>query len=99
MTHKNSPLNCTSAEFEKAAIARFCSLITSIPRNCKVFREPWGCSTVLCVDCAACPELLGKIREQAHLLLISAQDLGLANSVIFKIGNQVKGWSNIKNYS
>ena len=96
MAHKNSPINCTSAEFEKAAMSRLRALATyTIPENCQVFREPWGCSTVLCLDFQACPELLETTREKSHLLAIAAQNLGLTNSVIFRIGNKVKGRTSI----
>ena len=92
MVNKHSPLNWTSADLEKAAINRFRSLALCIPKDCKVFREPWGCSTVLCVDFEACPSLLEATREQDHLLVTVSQQLGLANSVIFRIGNKVMGW-------
>lgn len=93
MAHQNSPINTTTAKFEKVAIARFRSLATYIPDNCQVFREPWNRSTVLCLDFAACPDLLENIKAKSNLLVIAARELGLAKSAIFKVGNQVRGWS------
>jgi len=93
MAHQNLPINTTTAEFEKAAIARFRSLASFIPDNCKVFREPWNRSTVLCLDFAPCPDRLENIKAQSNLLVVAASELGLANSVIFRLGNQVRGWS------
>lgn len=93
MAHQNSPINCTTAEFEKEAIARFRSLVTYIPQDCKIFREPWNRSTVLCLDFAACPDFLETIEARSNLLVIAARELGLANSAIFRIGNSVRGWT------
>jgi hypothetical protein len=92
MVPKNSPLNDTSADFEKAAIARFRFLATCIPEKCKVFREPWGHSTVICLDFQDCLHLLEDTKEQINLLIIAAQQLELAKSLIFRIGNKVIGW-------
>jgi len=50
-----SPLNCNSADFEQAALAKFRSLVAFLPQDSKIFREPWGRSTVLCLDFANCP--------------------------------------------
>ncbi|MGK7876577.1 MAG: hypothetical protein AB4426_25760 [Xenococcaceae cyanobacterium] len=96
MSNKRLPFNCTSADFEKAAINRFRSLAICVHQNCKVFREPWDCSTVLCIDFEDCPSFLEATKEQAHLLVRVAQQLGLANSVIFRIGNKVMGWTTIR---
>ncbi len=93
MAHQNSPINTTTAEFEKEAIARLRTIATYIPENCKVFREPWNRSTVLCLDFEACPYFLESIKAKSNLLVVAARDLGLANSAIFKIGNNVRGWS------
>jgi len=93
MAHQNYPTNTTTAEFEKAAIARFRTLATYIPDNCKVFREPWNRSTVLCLDFAACPDRLETIKERSNLLVVAARELRLANSAIFKVGNKIRGWS------
>ena len=93
MLNQQSPQNCTSADFEKAAINRLRSLATYIPESCLVFREPWGCSTVLCLDFKHSPEFLEATREKTDLLGIAVQDLGLASSVIFRIGNKVISWT------
>ncbi|WP_198920682.1 hypothetical protein [Anaplasma marginale] len=93
MAHQNSPINCTTTELEKEAIARFRSIATYIPQDCKIYREPWNRSTVLCLDFAACPHLLENITKKSNLLVVAAKELGLAGSAIFKIGNSVRGWT------
>lgn len=90
-----SPLNCTSANFEKVALQRFRSLATCLPEKIKVFREPWGRSTVLCLDFINCPHLYPVVQEQTHLLAIAVEQLGLANSVIFRIDKKIMGWTRI----
>jgi hypothetical protein len=90
-----SPLNCTSANFEQVAIARFRSLATCLPQDSKIFREPWGRSTVLCIDFADCPHLFNIDQEQADLLSQGISKLGLAHSIIFRIGSKIVGWRKV----
>lgn len=97
MLDQQSFPNCTSHDLEKVAIQRFRSLAVCIPPNCRVFREPWECSTVLCLDFQACPSKLAEIKNQSHLVVIAARHLGLAKSVTFKIGKRVIGWTEITN--
>ncbi|MGL5808257.1 MAG: hypothetical protein ACRC2R_25135 [Xenococcaceae cyanobacterium] len=95
MANRESPLNYTSASFEKAAIARFRSLVTCVPRASKIFREPWDCSTVLCIDFENCPNLLPTTKAKAHILVDAVQQLGLASGIIFRIGKKTIGWEKI----
>ena len=88
-----SLLKSTGADFEKAALNRFRSLAGFIPQNCEVYREPWGRSTVVCINFEACLNHLEVTRPKAPLLLAVAQQLGLSDSVIFKVGNTIKGWT------
>lgn len=87
--------NCTSQEFEEEALKLFRSKVDFLPAECRIFREPWDNSTVLCLDFQSCPYLLEVIKEKADLFLNVIKDLGLAKSVIFRMGNQVKGWRKI----
>lgn len=91
-----SPLNCTSANFEQVALAKFRSLAAFLPHDSKILREPWGASTALCIDFANCPHLVNLDQEQAHLLSMAIAKLGLANSIIFRIGSKTVGWTNVK---
>ena len=91
-----SPLNCTSANFELLALARFRSLVPFLPQDVEIFREPWGRSTVLCIDFANCPHLFSVDQEQAKLLSEAIAQLGLTTSVIFRIGNKIVGWKKLK---
>jgi len=93
MLDRQSFPNCTSQSFEKIAIQRFRSLAMCIPPDCRVFREPWGCSTVVCLDFQSCPGQLTQTKSEANVILGAARHLGLANSVTFRIGNQVIGWT------
>jgi hypothetical protein len=95
MSNQHRSSDCTSADFEKVAINRFLTLTVFLPQGCKVYREPWDCSTVLCLDFANCPHFLDLAREQAQLLISVSQELGLANSVIFRIGNKFMGWKTV----
>lgn len=93
-----SPLNCTSNNFEQAALTKFRSLVPFIPQDSKIFREPWGRSTVLCIDFENCPHLFGVDQEQGQLLSEAISKLGLANSVIFRIGRKIVGWKKMKSF-
>lgn len=95
MSHPYSFSDCTSTNLEKIAINRFRALTSFLPKNCRVFREPWDCSTILCLDFANCPERLEEVKAQNEELLIAAQELGLAKGVIFRMGNKFMGWSGV----
>lgn len=92
----DSPLNCTSANFEQVALTKFRFLAPFLPKDSKIFREPWGRSTVLCIDFANCPHLFSVDQEQSRLLSQAIAELGLANSMIFRIGSKIVGWKNVK---
>lgn len=86
----------TSADLEKEAIERFRSINLLIPKQCLVFREPWESTTILCIDFKACPHLLPKTQVKADFILSAAQDLGLSNSIIFRISHKVISWKSFK---
>ncbi len=100
MTLKNSPLKNTSIDLEKEIIRRFRSLVPFISPQCRVFRELNGRETVLCLDFTACPQEL-KMNQQEWseitiLLALSCDELGLANSVVWKNGEQIVGWMSLE---
>ena len=88
--------NYTSSEFEQAALAKFRSLVTFLPQDSKIFREPWGRSTVVCFDFANCPHLFRVDREQMRSLSQAVSRLGLAQSMTFRIGSKIVGWKSVK---
>lgn len=92
----DSPLNCTSTNFEQVALGKLRYLVPFLPRDSRIFREPWGRSTVLCIDFANCPHLLPVDQEQSRLLSQAIAQLGLANSVTFRIGSKIVGWKKVK---
>ena len=100
MFNQNSSSQCTSSEFEKSAISRFYSLVNFLPKGCKVFREPWGNSTILCLDFEDCPSSIEIVKEKTPLLIDAILELGLTeSSIIFRIGNKLKGWRRISTKS
>lgn len=86
----------TSTNFERVAIAKFRSLAVCLPQDSKIFREPWGSSTVLCVDFEPCSQFLPLDRQQTELLSEANARLGLADSIIFRVGSKIMGWKRIK---
>ena len=102
MKFKNSPLNFTSLDLEIEAIQRFRSLAPFLDSECLVFRELNPRSPVLCLDFTNCPQALYRDmdrkewQEFAELLLYSSHYLGLANSLVFKNGEEIVGWINFK---
>lgn len=100
MTLKNSPLNNTSINLEKEIIRRFRGLVPLLSSQCLIYRELNGRETVLCLDFTACPQEL-KMNQQEWsettiLLALSCDELGLANSVVWKNGEQIVGWMSLE---
>ncbi|MBE9169260.1 hypothetical protein IQ238_17600 [Pleurocapsales cyanobacterium LEGE 06147] len=95
MSYRNSPLNNTSSDLEKAALNRYRSLVPSLPESCRVFRETWNSSTVLCLDFTDCPDSLVATMEQFLPLMIASHHLGLADSLLFKLNNKIMGWATV----
>ena len=90
-----SPLDCTSANFEKVSLAKFRSLIPYLPKNIRIFREPWGRFTVLCIDFQDCPQYFPLSPEENQNLIEIMNQLGLSNSVIFRIDKKILGWKRV----
>lgn len=90
------PLNCTSADFEQEALTRLRNSIDFLPRDSRIFREPWARSTVLCIDFADCPHLSSIDREQTRYLSQAIAKLGLADSMIFRLGSKTVGWKKVR---
>jgi hypothetical protein len=93
MSSQHRSFDCTSAELEKAVISRYRDLVTWLPSDCRIFREPWDCSTVLCLDFAKCPYMVSVVQMEAQSLADVAKELGLANAIVFRIGNRFMGWN------
>lgn len=91
------PLDCTSTNFEKVALAKFRTLTPNLPTRVRIFREPWGRFTVLCIDFQDCPHYFPLSTEQNKDLIEIMKQLGLSNSIIFRIGNKILGWKRIDN--
>jgi hypothetical protein len=81
----NSFANNTSAYLETIAINRYRQLMSCIPKQCRIFREVWGNSTIVCLDFVDCQEDLESTLQQSWLLLAGLQFLGLGSGIIFRI--------------
>ena len=92
MSYPPSPLDCSSSHLERVAIARFRELNPLLPSHCVIFREPWDCSTVLCLDLAQCIEQMDEIFDHTHFLTQSMQNLGLGKAIVFRMGSKMIGW-------
>ncbi|MDJ0689799.1 MAG: hypothetical protein QNJ41_14950 [Xenococcaceae cyanobacterium MO_188.B32] len=90
-----SPLNCTSSNFEKVSLSRFRLLANCLPQDSKIFREPWGRSTVICIDFIDCPHSFPLTPEQIGVITEVIKELGLSYSVIFRAGKKILGWKKI----
>ena len=86
----------TSADLEKEVIQRLRATMKFIPQECLIFREPWESTTIVCFDFQSCPNLLFMTQARANLILMACQDLSLAHSIIFRIGNKIVSWKNLK---
>lgn len=91
-----SPLNYTSTDFEQAALTKLRSLVPFLPQDSKIFREPWGRSTILCFDFASCPHLFNVNQDQTRIISQAVMQLGLANSIMFRMGSKIIGWKQIE---
>lgn len=95
MRFPHSPPDYSSTNLEKAALLRFRSSIPDFPPECKVWRERSGDATVLHLDFASCPQKLSVMMKNFVLLALVAHRLGLSESIVFHIGNQIEGWTRI----
>ncbi|XHU96184.1 MAG: hypothetical protein JJP05_01605 [cyanobacterium endosymbiont of Rhopalodia gibba] len=95
MNNSHPSFNCTSTELEKVAINRFRKLVRLLPPQCRIFRESWELSTVLCLDCGQCPDFLNELSFSEREIIQAIKELGLANTVLFRMGNKLIGWKTI----
>ncbi|TRU31054.1 MAG: hypothetical protein EWV50_06680 [Microcystis aeruginosa Ma_MB_F_20061100_S20] len=92
MSYQHSSFDCTSANFEKAALSHFRTLVAFLPDNCRIYRQTWEFSTVLCLDFLDCVQGLAITRQNfAHLVNVT-QELGLGQAIILKVGNKIVEW-------
>jgi hypothetical protein len=95
MNHPHLPSDCTSSYLEKVIIQRFRDLNPQLPATCRIFRESWGSSTVLCLDVASCADCTDRVLEQAPHLGESLMSLGLSQSLVFRQGAKLLGWRDV----
>lgn len=92
MSESQSFPQLTSHNFEQEILARFRNLVAILPWECKLYRETWNQTTVLCLDFQDCPHYIEVIKENISVLTAIVQRLRLAQSIIFRQGNQLKAW-------
>ena len=97
LKEQNSTLDSMSAELEQVAIQRFRELTGRIvPNNCHLFRKIDDRVVTLYLDFIACPEVLSNIMKTHYgILTVASHKLGLADSLVFTISNQIQGWTNL----
>lgn len=96
MKYKDLPLKISCFDLEIEAINRFRILTPFLDANCQICRELNqldGYSTILCLDFVDCPQELrlnrAEWQEFSQLLVYSAHYLGLANSIVIKLGDRL----------
>ena len=82
----------TSRNFEREILNRFRNLAVILPSECQISRETWNQNTVLCLNFEHCPNHIEIIKEDVSMLSSIVKKLSLANSIIFRQGNQLKAW-------
>ena len=95
MVFKNEPIDSTSAELEELALGKFRELTVIVPKKCQIFRQIDAGVVTLYLDFIACPKELATTMKNSGLLAIVSHQLGLADSLVFRIGSQLLGWTNI----
>jgi len=93
--NSKSALNFTSKAFETEILNRFRVIVGILPSDCKLFREPWGSSTVLALDFSACLYHLEIVKENSATLLDNLERLGMGKSIIFRNGSHVKAFRHV----
>lgn len=82
-------------DLEREILDRFRKTVAILPPECKIFRETWDTSTVLCLDFSLCPYQLEPIKEQANILTRNAQEFCLGKSILFRYNNQLKAFRQV----
>ncbi|MBJ7899114.1 MAG: hypothetical protein GC158_04115 [Cyanobacteria bacterium RI_101] len=92
MTFPAHPLSCSSRHLEQAVLARYRQLAPEFPPDCRLHREIWNRSTVLCLDCGDCPQSLGRLQTQLADLLALAARFHLAQAISLRLGQKAVAW-------
>lgn len=92
---QSSYTRLTSRDFEEEILARLKVALQILPVECQIYRETWDSSTVLCLDFKYCPYSLEIIKEKADIIIEEVKRFTIAKSIIFREGNQLKGWRKV----
>ncbi len=95
MAYHHPSARGTSSNLEKIALQRFRDMMAMLPEKCRIYRDVWNDSTVLCLDFQLCPDELPNVRKHSFLLLLGANYLGLSHSILFRLDQKVDGWVNM----
>ncbi len=92
---QSSHSRLTSHDFEEEVLTRLKVALQILPIECRIYRETWDSSTVLCLNFEYCPYLLEIIKEKADIIIKEVKKRSIAKSIIFRQGNQLKGWRKV----
>ena len=92
MSDSSSFSQSTSRNLEQEILNRFRHLTGILPHNCQIHREIWNNQTIICLNFESCPEYIEVIKENFSILVSIVKQLSIAKSIIFRKGNQPRGW-------
>jgi len=92
MHYSTNELHCTSGHLEKTALERYRQLAPMLSSACRLHREIWDRSTMLCLDCADCPQALPLLQSQLSELLAIADSLSLSSAISLRLGRKPLAW-------
>ncbi|BAQ63866.1 hypothetical protein [Geminocystis sp. NIES-3709] len=95
MSESRSFVKSTSYDFEQEVLSRFRYFVAILPPECKIYRETWNYSTVLCLNFEDCPHFLEVIKENTDVLISMVQRFSLATCILFRCGNQLRAWRRV----
>ena len=92
MSESSSFYQSTSQNLELEVLNRFRDLTAILPHNCQIYRETWNNQTILCLNFESCPHHIEVVKENFAILVNIVKRLSIATSIIFREGNQPRGW-------
>ncbi|MGY6530676.1 MAG: hypothetical protein ACXITR_12210 [Cyanobacterium sp.] len=95
MYEYGSTVSFCARDLEEEILTRFRSIVQLLPSECKIFREPWDSSTIVCLDFTLCPYQLEIVKEQADILIDAVEQLHLGKSIVFRYNNQLKAFRQV----
>ncbi|MBE9223153.1 hypothetical protein IQ215_10645 [Cyanobacterium stanieri LEGE 03274] len=95
MYESGSTIDFCAQDLEREILDRFRHTVDILPSDCKIFREPWDSSTIVCLDFSLCPYQLEIVKEKVAILIDGAKQLHLGKSIVFRYNNQLKAFRQV----